>query len=146
VNTETKYEAVVRELAAGVPMEEVRAKYEPELHQQIMERRGREEAERIERATPAPATSGYVYVFAAGALVKIGMSEVGVEARWYNIKCSNPLLEPPLFVTGPLGNLVRKVERGAHQALAEHREQGEWFRCDRQLAIDTVKRIVEELQ
>lgn len=139
---ETKYEAAVREINAGVPMDDVRAKYSPELHRRIVEQRQREEDAR----RPAPATSGYVYVFAAGDLIKVGMSDAGVEARWYNIKCGNPLLERPLYVTGPLGNRTREVEKCAHAALSEHRESGEWFRCDRTLAIAVVKRIEQEFQ
>lgn len=142
---ETKYESIIRELNAGVSMDEVRAKYSPVLHQSVMERRQQKEAKRLKWAS-APNASGYLYVFAAGPYVKVGMSDAGVESRWHNIKCANPLLEPPLYVTGPLGNRVREAEKRAHAALSEHRKHGEWFSCDRDIAIAVVKRIELEMR
>lgn len=101
---------------------------------------------RCKRRPPVRLAWGYVYIFASGPFVKIGMSDANVKARWAAIKCGNPLLEPPLYVTSPLGNQVEDAEKQAHAALAKYHEIGEWFRCDRDLAIAVVKRIEQELQ
>lgn len=100
---------------------------------------------RCKRTLPIKLTWGYVYVFAAGDLIKVGRSDASVKGRWTNIKTANPLLEQqPLYVSPPLGKASRTIERAAHDALAAYRQTGEWFRCDRQLVIDVVKRTVAE--
>jgi hypothetical protein len=71
---------------------------------------------RAARVPPPPAW-GFVYIFPAGPLLKIGISDAGVEQRWNNIRCSNPLLEPPLYISPPVGKLAREIERGALGAL-----------------------------
>lgn len=91
-----------------------------------------------------PPVWGFVYIFPAGPLLKIGMSDVGVERRWNSIRTGNPLLEPAIHVSPPVGKLAREIERGAHQALDAYRESGEWFRCSRELAIETVQRMTKE--
>lgn len=87
---------------------------------------------------------GFVYVFGARDLVKIGMTQHSVYRRWHGIKTANPWLEQPLYVTGPLLGQVIEVERACHAALAQYHVTGEWFECDRALAIATVKRLEEE--
>lgn len=135
---------VVAALRSGMSVEEVRAKFQPELHAKILARTATPPwSPRIERRGAA-VVWGYVYVFAAGPLVKVGMSDVGVASRWQNIRCSNPLLEPPLYVSGALGDHARQAERRAHEILAPYHETGEWFRCDRELAVKTVKTIEKE--
>lgn len=96
------------------------------------------------RRIPVPPIWGFVYIFPAGPLLKIGISDVGVEQRWNNIRCGNPLLEPPVYVSPPLGKLAREVEREAHKALIQYHESGEWFRCSHELAVETVQRITKE--
>jgi len=94
---------------------------------------------------PLPIVGGYVYVFAAGDHVKIGLSWFDVERRWNTIRSSNPLLERPLYVSHELGERASKVEKSAHTALATYHFSGEWFSCDRALAVETVKNLVEEV-
>lgn len=84
---------------------------------------------------------GFVYVFGARNLVKIGMTMHSVYRRWHGIKSANPWLEKPLYVTGALCGRVIEVERMCHEALKAYRVEGEWFECERLLAIDTVRRI-----
>lgn len=95
-------------------------------------------------APEPPPSYGFVYIFPAGPLLKIGISEVGVERRWRNIKCGNALLEPPIYVSPALGKHHREIEMAAHKALAEYHESGEWFRCPREHAVETVRRLAEE--
>lgn len=85
---------------------------------------------------------GYVYVFAAQTLVKVGMSKFDVYRRWHGIRTGNPWLEPPLYVSPPLLDRVSAMEQACHVALAEYRVSGEWFECDRTLAVETVKRVI----
>lgn len=87
---------------------------------------------------------GFVYVFGALNLVKIGMTQHSVYRRWHGIKTGNPWLEQPLYVTGPLLGHVVDVERACHAALTQYHVTGEWFECERELAIATVKRIEQE--
>lgn len=87
---------------------------------------------------------GFVYVFGARELVKIGMTQHSVYRRWHGIKSANPWLEQPLYVTGPLLGNVVNVERACHAELKQYHVTGEWFECDRALAIETVKRIEQE--
>ena len=93
---------------------------------------------------PMPNTWGYVYVFAAGAHVKIGISECDVEKRWSSMRTDNPLLERPLYISPPLEKRCRVVEKKAHEALMEYHFSGEWFSCNRQLAINTVRSLIDE--
>jgi T5orf172 domain len=86
---------------------------------------------------------GFIYVFPAQKLLKIGMTEFSIYRRWHSIKTSNPWLEPPLYVSPPLMERVGTLEKECHAALAEYRKSGEWFECERDLAVATVKRIVE---
>lgn len=138
---------VVEALNAGVPVEEVRAKFLPELHEEILSGRRQAQLNTRQRRLARTTTRvvwGYVYVFAAGPFVKVGMSDVGVTSRWHNIRCGNPLLEPPLYVSSPLGDRALQAERRVHELLSPYREGGEWFRCERSLAIDTVKAVEKE--
>lgn len=84
---------------------------------------------------------GFVYVFGAQNLVKIGMTQHSVYRRWHGIKTANPWLEQPLYVSAPLLGRVVEVERACHAALAEHHVTGEWFSCPREIAIETVKHL-----
>lgn len=94
----------------------------------------------IARAIPP---YGFVYVFAAQSLVKIGMTQFSVYRRWHSTKTANPWLERPLYVSPPLLGRVIEVERACHAALKQYRVTGEWFEVKRELAIETVKGIVE---
>jgi hypothetical protein len=89
---------------------------------------------------------GFVYVLGARDLVKIGMTRHSIYRRWWQIKVANPWLERPLYVTGPLLGRVIEVERACHKTLKQHRVTGEWFDCPRELAIETVKHVVEKLK
>ncbi len=94
---------------------------------------------------PMPDHGGFVYIFAAGDLIKVGFSAFDVDARWACIRSSNPLLEPPLYVTKALGEQrARLVERNVHDQLHQYHESGEWFRAPRQLVIDAVIRTAAE--
>lgn len=86
---------------------------------------------------------GYLYVFAAKNLVKVGMTKFSIYRRWHGIRSSNPWLEPPLYVSPPLMEKVSEAERACHVALAQYRSSGEWFDCDRGLALTTVRSIVD---
>lgn len=109
------------------------------------ERIEREAEKKHQLAIPKdPRCYGYVYVFAAADLIKIGMSLHDVEKRWRDIRVANPLLEPALYITSPLEQDVNRAELACHAALQEYRVSGEWFRCSRELAIETVKRIEKE--
>lgn len=141
---ETKCEAIARELRAGASVDAVRSKYDPDLHRSITDRLRLNEESQAKWDSALPIIGGYLYVFCAGEHLKIGMSELDVDARWRCIRSGNPLLEPPVYVTGPLGPRVREAERRAHESLSDHREVGEWFRCDRELAVAVVKRIEQE--
>jgi hypothetical protein len=88
---------------------------------------------------------GFVYVFAAGAHVKVGISQFDAESRWWTIRSNNPLLEPALFVSEPLGVRARKVEQAAHKELKPYHVNGEWFSCDRPHAIAVVKKLIEDV-
>lgn len=88
---------------------------------------------------------GFVYVFGARDLVKIGMTQHSVYRRWHGVKTANPWLEQPLYVSGPLLGRVVEVERACHTALEQFHVTGEWFSCDRATAIATVKRIEQDL-
>jgi T5orf172 domain len=94
------------------------------------------------RAARTVTAQGYVYVFAAQTLVKVGMTIHSPYRRWHSIKTANPWLEPPLYVSPPLLARVTAIEKAAHTALKAYRVTGEWFECDRQLAIDTVQRLI----
>lgn len=112
------------------------------------ERRKYEKRARAHLQVPRPEDKpkegqGFLYVFAAGEYVKIGITQFDVDARWWQIKCSNPLLEPPLYISPPVGDRARELEGMAHKALGEHRCSGEWFKCSRELAVETVKRLTE---
>lgn len=87
---------------------------------------------------------GFVYAFAAGAHVKIGLSQFDPNARWWQIRSHNPLLEPALYITQPLGKSARKVERAAHKVLASCRVTGEWFTCPRDEAVEVIKKLEAE--
>lgn len=87
---------------------------------------------------------GYLYVFAARSFVKVGMSKFDVYRRWHSMKTDNPWLEPPLYVSPPLLDRVRPLEKACHVALAEYHRSGEWFECERGFAIETVQRVVQE--
>lgn len=89
---------------------------------------------------------GFVYVFAAQSLVKIGMTMHSVNQRWYSIRTHNPWLEPALYASPPLSGDMPAVEKACHKALAAYHHSGEWFSCDRQLAVDTVIRVVKQFQ
>lgn len=141
-------QTVMRLIAAGLP---VRPKWELEPNWKPKPGWSAPPIRRLKPVQPRkpvrvapPAAWGFVYVFAAGDLVKVGMSDAGVKARWASIRCSNPLLEPALFVSAPLGNRAREVERRALQALSEYCAGGEWFRCAREEVIATVRRIIDE--
>lgn len=141
---ETKAHRVVTLLRAGLQVRH-RRELEPKFHEPPGPGEARPMVRPTFRRKERTATaSGFVYVFAAGAHVKIGISDTNVDQRWNSIRGSNPLLEPPLYVTAPLGDLARKVERAAHKFLSPHHENGEWFRCAREIAIETVKRLEKE--
>ena len=88
---------------------------------------------------------GFVYVFAALNLVKVGMTRYSLYRRWWGIKVGNPWLEPPLYWSPPLMGEVFVVEKACHQALRKYRAVGEWFECPRLLAVETVQGIVAEV-
>lgn len=135
---------LVGEINSGMPIDVVREKYHPVLHASILAERalGAPIPRRSRFGASAP-TWGFIYVFAAGPYTKVGMSDAAVQARWVNIKSANPLLEPPLFVSKPLGNRTREIERRIHAALRDHLECGEWFRCERALVLETVRRVID---
>ena len=91
-----------------------------------------------------PEHEGYLYVFAAGIHVKVGLSWHNIERRWASIFSSNPLLERPLYVSPPLGKKVVVLERAAHQQLIQFHVSGEWFSCERSHAISIVEKLVRE--
>jgi T5orf172 domain-containing protein len=97
------------------------------------------------RKKRGPATTGFVYVFAAGAHVKVGISETDVQGRWNSIRSCNPLLEPAAYVSPPVGDLARKVEQAAHRSLSHCHVSGEWFLCAPENAIETVKGLIQGL-
>jgi hypothetical protein len=143
---ETEPRRVMALLRAGLPVRHKR-ELEPQFQKPLPRNKPKPQPLTFaprRRKQAGPVTSGFVYVFAAGAHVKVGISETDVQGRWNSIRGSNPLLEPTLYVTAPLGSLARKVERAAHQFLSPHHEHGEWFRCTRDEAISTVKRLEKE--
>lgn len=90
-----------------------------------------------------PEHEGYVYVFAAGLHVKVGISWLDVERRWATILSSNPLLERPLYVSPAIGKKALLIERAAHQELMPFHVSGEWFSCSRELAVAIVKKLIQ---
>lgn len=84
---------------------------------------------------------GFIYVFAAQSLVKVGFTQFSPYRRWHSIKTANPWLEDPLYVSHALMGRVREIEKACHVALREYHYSGEWFQCDRDLAITTVQGI-----
>lgn len=87
---------------------------------------------------------GFVYVFAAKTMLKVGMTRFSPYRRWHSIQTGNPWLEAPLYISPPLMKRVAAMEKACHAALAQYRRSGEWFECDRQLAIDTVRTICND--
>lgn len=87
---------------------------------------------------------GFVYMFAAQSLVKIGMTQFSPYRRWHSIKTANPWLEDPLYISPPLMGRVFELEKACHMALREYHYSGEWFQCDRDLAINTVRRLCND--
>lgn len=87
---------------------------------------------------------GFIYVIPAQAMVKIGMTRWSMYRRWHSLRTGNPWLEVPLYVSPPLMDRVAAVEKECHAALAVYRKSGEWFECDRDLAVMTVRRICGE--
>lgn len=104
--------------------------------------------ERLPLAQVAKAVQpyGFVYVFGARDLVKVGMTMHNLYRRWHAVKTANPWLEKPLYVSPPLLGHVVEVEKAAHRALKQYRITGEWFSCERVLVVETVQRLVEEFQ
>lgn len=86
---------------------------------------------------------GFVYVIPAQSMVKIGMTRFSMYRRWHSLRTGNPWLEVPIYVSPPLMKRVAEMEKACHAALAEYRRSGEWFECDRGLAVETVRRICE---
>jgi len=83
-----------------------------------------------------------VYVFPSRQFVKIGIA-VDIAERWSRLRCGNPMLEPALYVSTPMKSAA-KIEKAAHEALARYRVKGtEWFRCNRYLAVETVRLLAE---
>ena len=106
-------------------------------------------ADLFETATTSLTSAGaqrlqQVYVIGAKRLVKIGIA-TDLSARVRALRTSNPHLETVLYASEPIAN-ARQVELEAHRALETHRVEGEWFRCARQLAIETVKRCENAIQ
>lgn len=120
---------------------DLRKKLGPERRQNAS--RARAHLQVPKESAPAKKDDGYLYVFGAGEYVKIGFSQLDADARWWQIKANNPLLEPPLYISPAVGTQARELERLAHEALGEHRCSGEWFKCPRELAVSTVKSLVE---
>lgn len=99
---------------------------------------------RTERTVSKPNRPQQVYVIGARRLIKIGVAS-DLAARVRMLRTGNPDIERVLYATEPMSN-ARLVESEAHRELTAHRVEGEWFRCARQLAIDTVKRFEKSLQ
>jgi Meiotically Up-regulated Gene 113 (MUG113) protein/uncharacterized protein DUF4224 len=83
-----------------------------------------------------------IYAIAAGSLIKVGVAK-DVDKRWRNLRIGNRAIEPVLYATKPLRNALR-IEKLVHRDLARYRVGGEWFQCDRSIAIAVVKRIEQE--
>lgn len=116
--------------------------FSPEIAAQYQE-----VARRI-REQPEPATQGrYIYIFRAGEYVKVGIA-LDPESRWKSIASCNPLLEwEGGFVTAHKYVHALFIERHVHAALAQYRAERahcrEWFKCDINIAVDALKRIIE---
>lgn len=134
----TKYELVAAALDAGMPVEEARALYDPELHQRIMEQQAKEEGRKF-----TPEMKCRLYVIPAGEHVKVGISE-DVESRWKALRSANPLLERAAFISNPLAK-PRKVEQTIHSKLDRYRVVGtEWFKCGREIVLEIVHSVLGE--
>lgn len=84
--------------------------------------------------------AAHVYVFTAREFTKIGKA-VDVERRWRTLRCANPMLDRPLYVT-PLIRRAYELEFEIHKALAPHRVKGtEWFTCAGDVAVQVVQDI-----
>jgi hypothetical protein len=87
---------------------------------------------------------GFIYIIPSRDLVKIGKTRDSIYRRWHTLKVGNPWLEPPLYVSPPLWDNFHGAELVCHEELAMYRVTGEWFKCQHSVAIDIVKRVVEE--
>ncbi|HXR93742.1 MAG TPA: GIY-YIG nuclease family protein [Steroidobacteraceae bacterium] len=88
-----------------------------------------------------PVTPKCVYVFAAREFVKIGVS-VDPMDRWKAILTANPMLEDPIFISQPVPYAF-EAESMSHRVLRPYLCKAgvarEWFNCDCNLAVETVK-------
>jgi len=85
----------------------------------------------------------HVYVIASDpGPVKIGIA-TDVESRFSALKTSSPFpMKLVAAITVPKGAAPR-IERLAHEYLAEHRMTGEWFNLDPDQAVDAVIRAAD---
>jgi hypothetical protein len=101
------------------------------------------EAARLERQA---AERQHVYVIgAAGAAIKIGIA-ADVAQRCADLQTASPVTLRVYYHIEAFGGLARRIEREAHQRLAEYRLRGEWFDYDPYEAAELVKGLVEAAQ
>lgn len=83
-------------------------------------------------------SAAHIYVFTAREFTKIGVA-VDVERRWRALRCANPMLDRPLYVT-PLIRRATDLELQIHKSLAAHRVKGtEWFTCTSDIVVQVVQ-------
>lgn len=86
-----------------------------------------------------------IYVMPAGPIVKVGISN-NSHVRWRSLRTANPLIEAPVYVSKQM-HFASRIETAAHHALGAYRVRHakEWFRCNRYLAVEVVKTLIEEM-
>lgn len=89
---------------------------------------------------------GHIYVIPAREFVKIGVS-LNPVFRWRSLSSGNPLIEPILYLSDNLQGAY-PLEKRIHSELEAYRVVGngcrEWFKCDREFAVETTKRVILE--
>lgn len=77
--------------------------------------------------------------------MKVGMSAT-VASRLSSIRTNMPYTMELVGRYCISREKMREAEKLAHQVLKEHRTQGEWFKCDADMACVYVKQAVETIR
>lgn len=93
------------------------------------------------RADMEKAAGQHIYVFRAGAHVKVGIAEDPMR-RWRTIASCNPLLEADGFVTAEKYPNAKWIEKWVHGELKEFHTKLEWFSCDLETAVAALTKVL----
>lgn len=99
---------------------------------------------RRERAMASAGCSVYVVHAAEASAHKIGLA-VSPKSRLsaMQVACPDPLTMPRVFKFADKPTAL-KVERRAHEILAEHHSRGEWFKTDLQTVLAAIETAIAE--